>query len=221
MQIPKSDKKCVRCGAPAEVHFIDVKCRKITRHKPLCIKCAMKEALPLPTGNTPVQMLGLLASMLDHGTWCRENISTIHAKLKDLTRKDLPAKAAAWKQWLKEHPEEAKVDAGECLQALRELGFSDEYLLRRKEDKLEFLVKVLEHSIECAKNLSTVHAHMKELTGKNLPADSLAWKRWMKEHPEELEVDRKEWQKIFPPLAQVFSFEPPAYVLWKPEPEQP
>lgn len=218
-EIPKRDKKCVECGAPAQCLFTEVEGGKAVGSMVLCNDCALKKGMPPPSPwtDTPFSKLGFLVSFFGYSLRRRDNLDAVHGFLKSLTGEDLPAQPSVWRQWLKEHPgfevEEEKFS--EILSALgfrvgppsrtglfaeTDLSSMISFLQRIPENKLEFLVNVLEEAIESSERGPTIHAHLKEITGEDLPCDYAAWWKWMEEHLTDIKIDDEKLRRAITEL---------------------
>ena len=188
-QIPKSDKKCAKCGAPAEVTMTDVKGGKGTGERPLCNCCAMEEGFWFT--NTPARRFALFVQTLQQAAKAGEDTSPILAQMKKLTGQDLPADPSAWWKWLREHPEDVRLDDDEFYEALSKLQIR--FFDSTPRGRVELLLAMLETATERGGDVSQALARIKAATGKELPAEPEAWRQWMNEHPEEVVINNEQF----------------------------
>jgi hypothetical protein len=201
---PQDDKKCTRCGAPAEVTFVDVEGGKTAGEKVLCSACAMKEGLCI-TGS-PAGRFVILVQALEHEKTAGGDTSRIHAVLKRLSGQDLPAEPAQWREWMREHPEKAVLTDDVFYNALSELDIK--FFDSSHRGRAELLVALLDARLRHGEDASGLAAGMIELTGKNLPADPQVWREWMRSSPAEVRVDPQKFIDMLTEMGIMHSLGP-------------
>lgn len=209
--------KCEKCGAPAQVQFTSLESGEVTARTALCRDCALRENLYFTGGSAG--RFSLLILVLEREKEAGGDTSQILSVLKRLSGEDLPDEPAQWRAWANEHPDKVALSDDVFYETLTELGLM--FFDSSHRGRMEFLVAMLESRLKSGEDVQPLLSRIRELSGKDLPADPEAWRKWIRTSSSEIRIDAQAFIDALEELGIMHSLGPYDGLTKKIDPEKP